>query len=130
MSRSLEEFLSLPDVDSIEEEVFVSKRLGTFKVKAMTADEHGEYQRRAKGKFNKDGIEFDSAKFYIMIVAGQTIEPDFRNAELLKKAGCSTANEFIKKKLLPGEIAELATQIIKISGFDNDINEDINEAKN
>ena len=129
--RSLEDFLALQDVDSIEEEVFVSKRLGTFKVKAMTSEEHGEYMKRAKTKVTKNGeVEFDSAKFYLMIVAGQTIEPCFSNAELLKKAGCATAVDFIKKKLLPGEITELATQIIKVSGFDNDINEDIEEAKN
>ena len=36
----LEKFLSLPDVNEITEEVFVSERLGKFKVRAMTADEH------------------------------------------------------------------------------------------
>lgn len=130
MSKSLEDFLALPDVDSIEEEVFVSKRLGKFKVKAMTADEHSEYMRRSKGKIKKDGTDFDGAKFNLLIVAGQTVAPDFSNAELLKKSGCSTAVDFIKKKLLSGEIAEAAEQIIRISGFDTDINEDIEEAKN
>lgn len=128
--KSLEDFLALPNVDEITEEVFVSKRLGTFKVKAMTADEHGEYMKRARGKVNKDGIDFDSSKFNLLICAGQTIEPSFSNAELLKKANCSTATELIKKKLLAGEIAELANKICEISGFDSDINEDIEEAKN
>ena len=130
MEKSLEDFLALPDVDNIEEEIFVSKRVGKFKVKAMTADEHNEYLKRSKGKMKKDGTTFDSGKFNLLIVAGQTITPDFSNSELLKKAGCSTATEFIKKKLLAGEIAEAAEQIIKISGFDSDINEDIEEAKN
>lgn len=131
MDKSLEDFLAMPDVDNIEEEVFVSKRLGKFKVKAMTADEHAEYVKRAKGKIGKKGeIEFDSGKFNLMIAAGQVISPDFRNAELLKKANCATAAEFIKKKLLAGEIAELSEQICKLSGFDIDINEEIEEAKN
>ena len=36
----LQKFLELPDVGDITEEVFVSARLGKFKVRAMTADEH------------------------------------------------------------------------------------------
>lgn len=127
---NLEDFLSLPDVSDIVEEVFVSERLGKFKVKAMTADEHGEYIKRCRGKVNKNGIDFDSEKFNLLIVAGQTVSPSFNNAELLKKANCSTATELIKKKLLAGEVAELANQICKISGFDSDINEDIEQAKN
>jgi len=130
MEKKLEDFLAMPDVDTIEEEVFVSKRLGTFKVKAMTADEHAEYMRRSKEKSKKGEVNFDSGKFNLMVAAGQTITPDFKNAELLKKANCATAAEFIKKKLLAGEIAELSEQICKISGFDTDINEDIEEAKN
>ena len=130
MDKSLEDFLALPDVDTIEKEIFVSKRLGKFKVKAMTADEHSQYMKRSKGKIKKDGTDFDSGKFNLLIVAGQTVSPDFSNAELLKKAGCTTAIDLIKKKLLAGEIAEAAEQIIKISGFDSDINDDIEEAKN
>ena len=38
--------------------------------------------------------------------------------------------ELISKKLLAGEIAELAKQIQIISGFDNEPEEDIEEAKN
>jgi hypothetical protein len=128
--NSLEDFLALPNVDEIEEEVFVSKRLGKFKVKAMSSDEFGEYQKRARGKVDKKGVDIDVAKFNLLIVAGQTVEPNFNNAELLKKAGCATATDLIKKKLLAGEIAELAQQITKLSGFDSDINEDIEEAKN
>lgn len=128
--NELEQFLNLPDVDNIEEEVFVSPRLGKFKVKAMTADMHGEYMKRSRGKLDKKGVDFDSAKFNLFVVAGQTIYPNFANAELLKKSGCATAIDFIKRKLKAGEIAELAEQICKISGFNSDINEDVEDAKN
>lgn len=128
--NELEQFLSLPDVNSIEEEIFVSKRLGKFKVRAMSQEDFKEYQRKAQGKIGKKGIDFDVSKFNLLMVAGQTSYPDFNNAELLKKAGCATATEFITKKLLAGEIAELAKQIQIVSGFDADPNEDIEEAKN
>ena len=96
----------------------------------MSQNDFKEYQRKAQGRINKKGIDFDTAKFNLLMVAGQTIEPDFRNAELLKKANCATAEDFINKKLLIGEIAELARQIQIVSGFDNDSEEDIEEAKN
>ena len=132
--NDLEKFLALPNVDEIVEEVYVSKRLndafGPFKVKAMSQEEFKEYQRKASGKIGKKGMDFDAAKFNLAMVVGQTIEPNFNNAELLKKAGCVTAEQFIIRKLLSGEISELAKKIQEISGFDNEPEEDIEEAKN
>ena len=113
--NDLEKFLALPNVDEITEDVFVSKRLGKFKVRAMSQNELKTYQKRAQGKINKNGVDFDSAKFNLLIAAGQTVEPDFANAELLKKSGCTTAEEFISKKLLAGEIGTLVEGIQKIS---------------
>lgn len=129
--NDLEKFLALPDVDNMIEEVFVSKRLGTFKVKAMTQTEFKDYQKQAQGKIGKKGVDFDVGKFNLLMVAGQTVYPDFHNAELLEKAGCPNMPEkFITRKLLAGEIAELAKKIQEISGFDNEPEEDIEEAKN
>ena len=128
--NNLEQFLNLPDIDNITEEVFVSKRLGTFKIKAMTNTDFRNYQKQSQGKIGKKGVEFDATKFNLLMVVGQTVEPDFSNAELLKKAGCTTATDFVTRKLLPGEIAELANQIQIISGFDSDPDTIIEEAKN
>lgn len=128
--KSLDDFLSLPDVEGLETEVFVSKRLGKFKIGALTAEEHSEIMKRAK-KVNKKGeFEFDNNIFNSLVISATLISPDFSNAEFLKKAKCNTAKEFIAKKLLPGEIQELANKIVAFSGFDIDINEDIDEAKN
>ena len=124
------DFLSLPDVSEMTSEVFVNDRIGKFVVRPMTVDEHSDYMKRCRTKINKKGMDFDSAKFYLLIVAGQTVSPNFSDAELLKKAGCTTATDLIKKKLLSGEIQDIADKICNISGFDNDIQEDIEEAKN
>lgn len=126
----LVDFLSLPDVSDIVEEVYVSERLGKFKVKALTQEQHQEFMNRSKGKLKKNGVEFDSNKFQLLIVANQVIEPNFNNAELLQKAKCATATDLIKKKILPGEIAIIADKVLEISGFDNDLVDVIEEAKN
>lgn len=125
---TLDEFLALPDVANTTEEIAL-KRLGKFVVKPMTHDQFGGYQARAKVR-NSKGIDFDSSKLNLLIVAGQTVSPDFSNAEFLAKANCTTASDFIKKKFRSGEIAELANKITEISGFDVDFNEAVEEAKN
>lgn len=127
----LENFLELPDVTEITEEIFVNDRLGKMTIKPMTQEQFNDYGKRCKSKINKKGsMDFDSAKFNLLVVAGQTIKPNFNNAELLQKAGCATASEFIQRKLLPGEISTIASKIQALSGFDTDLEEDIEEAKN
>ena len=127
----LSEFLSMPDVSDIEEEIFVSERLGKFKVKVMTMDELSDYRKLSmQGKLTKSGSNLNIAKLSLLIAAGQTISPNFSDPEFLKKANCRTASEFMSKKLLAGEITTIATEIQRISGFDTDINDTVEEAKN
>lgn len=124
------DFLSLPDVDSIIEEIYINDRIGTFKIKAMTNAQWESYRARCKGKMKKDGVNFDNEKFNNLVLSGHVTEPNFTDAAMLAKANCSTAAEFISKKILPGEINEIVARIVKLSGFDDDINEDVEEAKN
>ena len=125
---TLDDFLALPDVAN-EMETIKIKRIGELVVKPMTHDQFASYQARTKKVTNR-GVEIDSGKLNLLIVAGQTVKPDFSNAEFLAKANCSTAQEFIKRKFKAGEIAELANRITEISGFDIDFNESVEEAKN
>lgn len=50
-------------------------------------------------------------------VLATTVEPDFRNKELLEKYGAATPAELVKKMLRPGEITDLARQGEILSGF-------------
>ena len=65
-----------------------------------------------------------------MAVVGQVLEPNFSDADFLAKAGCATAGEFISRKFFAGETQAIADAIIRASGFDRDIAEDIEAAKN
>ena len=129
MSR-LEDFLSLPNVADEVKEIYVGKRLGIFKVKPMTIDQHKEYQDRCRGNLNKNGVRFDQSKFNMLIVENQVIDPNFRDAEFLSKTGFSNPRDFIKAKFYPGEVLEIAQKVCEISGFEINTNEDIEEAKN
>jgi len=126
----LVDFLALPDVDSLTEEAYINDRIGIFKIKAITNKQWENYRARSKGKVNKEGVDFDNEKFNNLVMAGHIVEPNFSDATLLSKAGCATVAEFISRKILPGEVSEIVERITKLSGFDSDINKDIEEAKN
>lgn len=129
MSR-LEDFINFQDVDTMTEEIYINKRLGTFKVKPLTAAKHNEFRNRCLIKNKKGEVSTDLNKFNLLVITEQVLEPDFSNADFLSKVGCQTAREFIEKKFLSGEIMDIANKILEISGFNIDINEQIEEAKN
>ena len=106
------------------------KRLGTLKVRPMNIEKYNEFQNRCRGKMTKNGVSFDTTKFNTLVVANQVVEPDFSSVSFLQRVGCSTPVEFINRKLLPGELVDIADAIISLSGFETDINKDIDEAKN
>ena len=131
MSKLLEFLIENP-VDNLTEEIIVSPRLASFpfKIKGMTGPEFSEYQKLstkiAKGK----KIEFDSKRFNELVVLNHTIEPNFKDAESIKKAGCTTPEQFLYKSILAGEIAEIAERISALSGFENDMEELVEEGGN
>lgn len=137
----LQDFLAEnANVDNITDEVIISPRfkdkegkLLKFKIRAMTGDEFSAFQK-ASSKIDMTGkkreTRFDSNKYYTMAIVNCCLDPDFKNAEFLKKIGAITPEQAISKTLLPGEVVELGTQINTLSGFDVDINEEIENAKN
>jgi hypothetical protein len=134
---TLQDFLNANPVDNLTDEVVVSARFRDkdgkplkFKIKAMTNKTFDDLRKRFTrvGKGRK--VEFDAAGFNTAVVIEHTLDPNFKDAESIKKLGCTTPEEYLNKVLLAGEMAELANQIQKLSGFDVDMNDLIEEAKN
>ena len=126
------DFLIENPVDNLTDEVVVSQRLAKFpfKISGMTGPQFSEYQKLSTKIGRHKKVEFDNKKFNEMVVLNHTIEPNFRDAESIKKANCQSPEQFLYKSLLAGEIAELAQQISGLSGFDKDMEETVEEAKN
>ena len=97
---------------------------------ATSGPEFSNYQKRATKYGKNKKVEFDSKAFNEQVVLNHTVEPNFRDAEAIKKAGCLTPEQFLYRSLLAGEIAELAEKISALSGFDADIEATVEEAKN
>lgn len=137
---ALQEFLNTNPVDNLTAEVPISNRftdkdgkLLKFKIKAMTNDEFEEIRKsstKVDMRKGKRSVDFNSKKFNMQLVINHTIDPDFKNAESIKKVGCATPDQYLNKVLLSGEIAELAQQIQALSGFETDMEDLVEEAKN
>lgn len=133
----LMEFLMENSVEELTEEVPVSERfkdnegnLLKFKIKAVPSDEFATLQKQCTVTKKKGKVEFDSKKFNEQIAINYKIDPNFRDAEAIKKLGVITPEQFLNKTLLAGELTTLVEAISKLSGFDQDIDELREEAKN
>ncbi|MCT4686085.1 phage tail assembly chaperone [Vallitalea sp.] len=82
---------------------------------------------------NKKGInqpEFDWDTYIEKFVAASITFPNLKDAELQKSWGVIGEINLLRVMLLPGEFTEASNTAQEISGYDKDINELVEEAKN
>ena len=137
---SLQEFLNSNFVDGLESEVVVSDRIRDenggllkFSVRAMTGSEFSDLKRKHSTITYKDGkqiVDFDDKGFIESVVVEFTKDPNFKDAKSVEEAGVFSPGEYVNKVLLAGEVLELYRQITVLSGFNKNISELIEEAKN
>ncbi|RJE84275.1 XkdN-like protein [Paenibacillus sp. 1011MAR3C5] len=137
---TLQDFLNSHPVDNLTEEVVISDRfkgkdgkLMKFTIRAMSADDMASYQKRAmkinpKSKDRK--VEIDSGAISKAIVINHTVVPNFKDAASIQKLGCFDSDGYLQKVLLAGEIEELSKEIQRISGYNMNFEELVDEAKN
>ena len=126
---TLENFLAMPDVSELREEVYINERIGRFVIKPMTEKQWGDYRKRCT-KTNSKNVDIDYSKLNLLVISNQVVEPNFADAKFLADVGCTTAAEFISRKFRAGEVQDIADKIVRVSGFEADINEDVETAKN
>lgn len=138
MNMTLTEFLLDNPVDNVVEEVKLSDRFKDkegndllFKIKADPVDEFAALQKKHNKIGKKGRVDFDNEGFNLDMAIEYTLNPDFRNADMVKKAGCLTPKQLINKVLKAGELTELVKQITLLSGFEEEDTEELKEkAKN
>ncbi|MDU7067850.1 MAG: phage portal protein [Clostridium perfringens] len=132
----LMDFLINNTIENLTEEVVISDRFKVdgeilkFKIKAVTPDEFSDLQKQCTKIGKKGKMNFDSKMFNEQLIVNYTVEPNFKDAESIKRAGCITPEQLLNKTLLAGEVATLVEQISTLSGFDKDLEELREEAKN
>ena len=101
-----------------------------FVIRPVTQEENETLMRKHTKK-NKKGEEyFDKVAYNHELASTAVVEPELNNAELQKAYATLGAVNTLKKMLYIGEFTTLFQEIQKISGLDQDINDDIEEAKN
>jgi hypothetical protein len=56
--------------------------------------------------------------------------PNLNDAELQDSYGVKSADELLKKMLLPGEYSEYKAKVMEVNGYDMSMEELVDEAKN
>lgn len=131
--NALQQFLTKNAVDNLTKEVSLGGRLKDFKfkVKALTGNQYNDFQALCIENPNSPKKRrFNTKKFNELIVVNCVVEPSFKDAEWIKELGVPDATSAMYKTLLAGEISQLAEEALRLSGFDRDVEEEMEEVKN
>ena len=82
-----------------------------------------------KGRGGKTEEKFDGNEFDAGLIITATTNFDWNNSRLLDSAKASDGKQFIRKKLLAGEISSLTDKILELSGFNSEL-EEVEDIKN
>lgn len=103
----------------------------TFKIGTLSSRQHSQFMKKCQSPVKKDGMSMpDMGKFRALVCIHCTIEPNFSDAAFIKALGVETPDESLNKVLRSGEIDDLYMAISNLSGYDSDVDEDVEAAKN
>ena len=107
-----------------------------WEIRAVTADEDEAIRRAATkktkvpGRSNQYTSEMDANTYLAKLTATSVVYPDLKNAELQNSYKVMGEEALLKAMLTGGEFVTLSSKVAEINGFDVDINEAVEEAKN
>lgn len=131
---SLNAFLN--PIQAAETEVVISERFQekgkpvAWKIRPVTQEENAAIVKKHTKRTKKGDQEFDRIAYTQELTAMGVVYPDLNNEELQKAYGVIGAVKLMGKMLLVGEYGKLAQEVQRISGLDEDINDEKEEAKN
>ena len=101
-----------------------------WEIKAVMQDE-SDMLRKEFTKINKKGERnFDSVGYGRALVARAVVYPNLNSSELQSYYGVLAADRLPSAMLTSGEYATLSNAVLRISNLDDDLSEDVEEAKN
>lgn len=118
----------------VPEATFIIDRLGIpVNLKGLTEKEISKIRKECtytrKGKGGKIEEKLDGNEFDAGLIISATTNFDWNNKDLLESSKASDGKQFIRKKLLAGEISSLTDKILELSGFNNEL-EEVDDIKN
>ena len=82
------------------------------------------------GKRGQYTQETDTDKYIGKLCAATTVYPNLNATELQNSYGVKSADELLKKMLLPGEYIEYKGKVMEVNGYDMSMDDLVDEAKN
>ena len=82
------------------------------------------------GKKNQYQKETDYDMYLGKLAVACTVFPNLADAELQNSYGVMGAEDLLKTMLTPGEYADYLTKVQEVCGFDNTLQDEVDEAKN
>lgn len=101
-----------------------------FKIKTVSSKKIEEIREAARTVTKKGKFTFNSNVFNNNLVIECCLEPNFKDTASINSRKVLTPEEYLEDVLLPGEIESLSNKIQALSGYNININDLIEEAKN
>lgn len=101
-------------------------------LKGLTEKEISSIRRECSVRKKVRGIyeeKLNSAEFDAGLIVAATTNFNWNNPKLLESKRASDGKQYIRNKLLAGEISNLVSKILDLSGYNDEI-EDVEDIKN
>ena len=85
---------------------------------------------RITTKAGQTQTELDTNKYIGLLAVACTVYPNLNDANLQNSYNVMGADELLKNMLLPGEYANYLLKVQEVCGFDQNINDMVQQAKN
>lgn len=116
-----------------EGKVIKPAKYATWKIKAISQEENNRLvEQHTHTSKTKNGVveTFDKIGYQQDFILATVVEPKLNDEELLRAWGTLDPAQLASKMLLPGEFSKVVNAIMQVCGFDTDVEELRNEAKN
>lgn len=103
-----------------------------WEIRSIGEKENAQLEKKFTVQDKRTGAQIFHKNAYVhALVAAAVVFPDLKNAELQQHYKSLGESELLQAMLSAGEFALLSDEVSELSGLDrNDINEQIDEAKN
>jgi hypothetical protein len=131
--NALQQFLLQSDLSDLKKSINLGGRMNGHPVtiKALNGDKYNAFQQLCIENPNSPKKRnFNSKKFHELVCVECLVDPNLKDPEFIQAAGVADSSALLYKCFLAGEIASIAENALKLSGFDADVEEEMEEVKN
>lgn len=131
--NALQQFLLQTDVSDLKKVINLGGRMEDhpITIKALDGDKYNSFQQMCIENPNSaKKRRFNTKKFHELICVECLVDPNLKDSEFINAAGVPDSTRLLYRCFLAGEIASIAENVLKLSGFTHDMDEEIDEVKN